>query len=155
MENAPFNLKLAAQPLIDDKIYRSFARFAATVACKFSPCHRTDQPMTIPGCTGLFGFGMCIVAITILLITHDKLPLNPEAYAYLSAPCYTELECDIVAYPTVMLNVWVVLLGLLYIIAILISSLGRQTWFPSFVKLEMCTVLAVLPYAFSVMYVFI
>ena len=65
------SFKLAAQPLIDGyKIYRSFARFAATIACKFSPCHRTDQPMTIPGCPGLFGFAMWIVAITILLITY-------------------------------------------------------------------------------------
>ena len=148
------SFKLAAQPLIDGyKIYRSFARFAATVACKFSPCHRTDQPMTIPGCPGLFGFAMWIVAITIVLITHDKLPLNPEAYAYLPAPCHTELECDIVAYPTAMLNVWVVLLGLFYVIAILISSLARRTRFLSFITLGMCTVLVVLLYIFFFRYV--
>jgi len=122
--------------LLMDKVYRSFARFAANVAC----------------CTGLFGFAMWIVAITILLITHDKLPLNPEAYAYLPAPCYTELECDIVAYPTAILNVWVVLLGLFYIIAILISSLARQTRFLSFITLGMCTVLAVLLYTFFFRY---
>jgi hypothetical protein len=133
-----------------DKVYRSFARFAANVACEFSPCHRTDQPTTIPGCTGLFGFAMWIVA-SLLLITRDKLPLNPEAYA--TAPCYTELECDIVAYPTAILNVWVVLLGFFYIIAILISSLARQTRFPSFITLGMCTVLAVLLYTFFFRYV--
>ena len=150
-ENAPSNL--LHSHLLMDKIYRSFARFAATVACKFSPCHRTDQPMTIPGCTGLLGFAMWIVAITIVLITHDKLPLNPEAYAYLPAPCHTELECDIVAYPTAMLNVWVVLLGLFYVIAILISSLARRTRFLSFITVGMCTVLVVLLYIFFFRYV--
>ena len=96
---------------------------------------------------------MWIVATTIVLITHDMRPLNPEAYAYLPAPCYTELECDIVAYPTAILNVWVVLLGLFYIIGILISTFERQLRFLSFITLGMCTVLTVLLYTFFFRYV--
>lgn len=109
--------------------------------------------MTFPGCTGLFGFAMWIIAITIVLITHDKLPLNSEAYTYLPAPCYTELECDIVAHPTAILNVWVVLLGLFYIVAILVSSFARQLRFLSFITLGMCMVLGVLLWTFFFRYV--
>ena len=97
--------------------------------------------MTKTGCAGFFGFVMLIVGTTMVLIAHDKVPLNREAYAYLPAPCYTELECDIVASPTAKLQVVVVLLGLLYIIAILISSLTRQPQFLSFLTLGMCTFL--------------
>ncbi|KAF8346173.1 hypothetical protein F5887DRAFT_125340 [Amanita rubescens] len=107
---------------------RSFARLTAAIACA----------------TSLFGFAILIVAATIIVVTHNKAPLNPDAYAYLPTPCYTELECDIVTNPIVNLHLLVVLLGLFYVLVILISGLTFNLRFLNFVTLGMCCALVLL-----------
>ena len=94
-----------------------------------------------------------IVAATFILLTHNKAPLNPDAYTYLPAPCYTELECDIVANPIANLHLLVVLLGLFYVLVILISSLTFTLRFLNFVTLGMCCALMLLLRALFFRYV--
>jgi hypothetical protein len=98
----------------------------------------------ISGATALFGFAILIVAATIVLVTHNKAPLNPDAYAYFPTPCYTELECDIVTSPIANLHLLVVLLGLFYVLVVLISSLTPTLRFLNFVTLGMCCALVLL-----------